>query len=135
MLVTRARMSTLFALVKTHNYLIYISFPPQNRMPLCASALPLPPPTIRVIIQSASELRVGEGKAPMIRTGTGGEGSWTGADREKAHGRKDVQTGNASKGYFLGRKSPETETLKLTRLDLLSVRGYSIQPQSAALCK
>lgn len=104
-------MSTLFALVKTHNYLIYISFPPQNRIPLCASAtrLPhpthpplLPPaPTIRVIIQSASELRVGKGKAPMSRTGTGG---WTETDREKAHGRRDAQAGSASKGYFLGRK-------------------------------
>lgn len=37
-------MSTLFALVKTHNYLIYISFPPQNWKPLCTSALGSPPP-------------------------------------------------------------------------------------------
>lgn len=73
MLVSRARMSTLFALVKTHNYLIYISFPPQNRKPLCAPALCFPSPpttTIRVIIQSASEQRE---KAPMSQAGAAGQ--------------------------------------------------------------
>lgn len=44
--LTGTRMSTLFALVKTHNYLIYISFPPENRIPLCASANYTRPPLL-----------------------------------------------------------------------------------------
>lgn len=80
--VTGARMSTLFALVKTHNYLIYISFPPENRIPLCASANYNPPPFAptpnRRLEPSSNQLpgpRTGKGKAPMSRTwsGTGSE--------------------------------------------------------------
>lgn len=104
MLVSRARMSTLFALVKTHNCLIYILFPPQNRKPLCAPAFCFPSPpttTIRVITQSASELHVANRKGSHESSW----GSWTVTDRETARGVWDGQTGSLRKGYFLWGKS------------------------------
>lgn len=99
MLVSRARMSTLFALVKTHNCLIYISFPPQNRKPLCAPTFCFPSPpttTIRVITQSASELHVANGKGSHESSW----GSWTVTDRETTRGVWDAQTGSLRKRIF-----------------------------------
>lgn len=104
MLVTRARMSALFALVETHNYLIYISFPPQNRKPLFAPALRFPPPppaTITLIVQSVSEALSGKGETTAE---TGGE---------KAHGSGDAQPGSASRGDSLGRKPTDCSDLSV----------------------
>lgn len=102
MLVSRARASVLCTLVKTHNYLIYILFPPKNRKPLCAPTLHFPPSAmtiIRVIVQSSSC----GGNAPMSPAG------WGEAGQQQAESNSqrvwDVQTGSGCKGYFLGNKT------------------------------
>lgn len=120
-------MSTLFALVKTHNYLIYISFPPQNRKPLCTPALGFPPPpprpppspptTIKAIIQSAPELRVGKGKAPMSQTEARGWGSRT--RQRKGSWELRCSDRKCKRRLFPGQKvSPEPPHTAVTELDI-----------------
>lgn len=71
--VSRARMSTLFALVKTHNYLIYISFPQQNRKPLCTPTLSVAASVWRRWLESWSNQLLGcrleREKLPLVRIG------------------------------------------------------------------
>lgn len=108
MLVTRARMSTLFALVKTHNYLIYISFPPQKSEAIMCPRTRLSLPSIsssRRLQSSSNQLpscALGREKKGSHESGSGG---WTETDGEKAHGSWDVQAGSASRGgFFLGKE-------------------------------
>lgn len=112
MLVTRARMSTLFALVKTHNYLIYISFPPQNRKPLCAAAPCLPLLLLRRQLESSSNqlpsCALWRERLSWVRLD-----SWTEADGEKAHGSGDAQAGSASPGQKVSLEPPQTAVIEL----------------------